>query len=338
MTSDLRTARRSDGPAAAAVAHPNIALVKYWGKSTLPGNVPAVPSLSITLDGLETRTRVSFDSGLSADALVMNDVPQPPDSDTTRRVSACLDQLRSLTGSRLHARVETGNDFPTGAGLASSASGFAALVVAADAALQSGLDQATLSRLARAASASAARSLIGGFATLAAADTDPNPAARQLAPSRHWPLAVIVAICAEGSKAVGSSEGMRSSALTSPFYDRWIETSGPDLERASRAVEQRDFPELAQVAEASCLKMHAVMQTTRPALLYWNAATLNVLERVRTLQGDGLQLFFTMDAGPQVKLVCAPGDAGQVAAALAEVPGVSRLLHCGLGEGARVVA
>ena len=336
MTSTVRDASTDACCGAQAIAHPNIALVKYWGKSELPGNVPAVPSLSITLDNLCTRTRVLFDPALDADQVCMNDTALPAHAAATQRISESLDAFRALARCSLHARVNTCNNFPTGAGLASSASGFAALAVAADAALNTGLDRSTLSRMARRASASAGRSLLGGFATLADAATAADPAAEPLAPAAHWPLEVVVAVCQEGTKQVGSSAGMRASALTSPFYGRWLETAPADLATATRSVLERDFKTLTQVAEASCLKMHAVMQSTRPALLYWNAATMNVLQQIRALQQGGVQVFFTMDAGPQVKAVCIPADAPQVATALAEVPGVSRILRCGLGEGARV--
>lgn len=329
---------REELSATTAIAHPNIALVKYWGKAPLPGNVPAVPSLSVTLQQLATTTRLRLDPALDADQLTLNGIRQAASAATRVRVQQCLDYMRELAGCRQFAHVDTDNDFPTGAGLASSASGFAALVVAADQAMGARLDQPDLSRLARRASASAARSLAGGFVTLAAGDQDPDPAALQLASADHWPLEVVIAVCTEAPKTVGSSEGMRSSALTSPFYRDWCRTAEDDQTRALRAVRERDFTALAEVAETSCLKMHAVMQTSRPALLYWNAATMNALQKIRELQRDGIQVFFTMDAGPQVKAVCPPDQASAVAGALASTAGVQRVLRSGLGEGARVLS
>lgn len=320
-----------------ALAHPNIALVKYWGKADPTLNVPAVPSVSITLDALVTETRVRFDGSLAADSISLNGEELPSASGQARRISACLDALRSQASTQLRARVETRNDFPTGAGLASSASGFAALVVAAAAALQLELTPAAASKIARAASASAARSLFGGFAELPAGRAGEDVAARSLAAAEHWPLEVAVAICAEGPKAVGSTRGMIDSAATSPFYGTWVETAAADAAAARTAISQRDFAALAAVSEASCLKMHAVMQTTCPALLYWNAATMATLERIRSLQQAGTEVFFTMDAGPQVKAVCTPGACREVAEALESVPGVSRVLTSGLGGPARLV-
>ncbi len=320
-----------------AAAHPNIALIKYWGKADAILNVPAVSSVSITLDALATETHVRFDGMLPADSLCLNGNTLAPTSNQARRITACLDALRALAGTGLRARVETHNDFPTAAGLASSASGFAALVVAASAALKLDLSPTTASKIARAASASAARSLFGGFAELPAGAAGEDVAAVGLASAEHWPLEVAVAICAEGPKAVGSTQGMIDSAATSPFYPAWVETAAADAAAARTAISERDFPTLASLSESSCLKMHAVMQTTRPALLYWNAATMAALQRIRHMQQDGIEVFFTMDAGPQVKAVCAPGAGGEVAAALASVPGVSRVLTSGLGGPARVI-
>lgn len=331
---------RTVGPAlpTIAIAHPNIALVKYWGKADATMNVPAVPSVSITLDALATETHVRFDASLAADSLCLNGHQLAPTSSQARRITGCLDALRKLAGTPLHARVESRNDFPTGAGLASSASGFAALVVAAAGALKLELSPTDASKIARAASASAARSLFGGFAELPAGAAGEDVAAFGLASAEYWPLEVAVAICAEGAKAVGSTQGMVDSAATSPFYAAWVEGADADAAAARSAIGARDFQRLASVSEASCLKMHAVMQTTRPALLYWNAATLATLERIRNLQRSGINVFFTMDAGPQVKAVCAPGAAGEVAAALVSVPGVSRVLTSGLGGPARLMS
>lgn len=320
-----------------AIAHPNIALVKYWGKADADLNVPAVPSVSVTLDALSTTTRIRFDPNASCDRIELDGSPLPASSSQSRRITACLDHLRQLAGSHTRAVVHSHNDFPTGAGLASSASGFAALVVAAAAALELNLTASDASRLARRSSASAGRSLFGGFAELPAGGIGEDVAASPLAEASHWPLEVVVAICAEGPKPVGSTRGMLDSAASSPYYPAWVETAVDDARIARTAIANRHFAELATVAEASCLKMHAVMHTTRPPLIYWNAATMAVLEQVRQLQQERVEVFFTMDAGPQVKAICAPGSADRVAAQLAAVPGVHRILRSGLGGPARVL-
>jgi diphosphomevalonate decarboxylase len=320
---------------ATAVAHPNIALVKYWGKADAAQNLPAVGSLSITVEGLATTTTVRFDTALDADRFRLAGREEPA---MARRVSACLDELRRRAGSSLHAAVESGNDFPTAAGLASSASGFAALVVAADAALGAGLPRPELAELARRASGSAPRSLYGGFVELALADSGRRTECRQLLEPAAWPLAVAVAVTARGPKAVGSTAGMLASERSSPYYAAWVASSPADLAAARAAVAARDFEALAAVSEASCLAMHGVMLATRPGLVYWNGTTVACIHLVRGLRAAGVPVFFTIDAGPQLKAVCPPAALARVRHELAAVPGVERVLEGRLGEGARVVA
>jgi diphosphomevalonate decarboxylase len=321
---------------ATAIAHPNIALVKYWGKADIEGNMPAVNSLSITLDGLTTTTTVTFDPRLDRDTFLLAGREAPK---MAERVSACLDRMRSRADEREFARVESDNDFPTAAGLASSASGFAALVVAADAALATEIERAELADLARQASGSAARSLYGGFAEIELTDSDgvSEATTRQILSHDAWPLQVVVAVTEAGPKDVGSTEGMVRTEQTSPYYGAWVASSRADLEEARTAVAQRDFSRLAEISESSCLKMHAVMLSARPGLVYWNGATVEGIRVVRKLRGEGVPVFFTIDAGPQLKAVCLPEAHHRVAQELARIPGVDRLIESGLGEGARVV-
>jgi len=318
---------------ASAMAHPNVALIKYWGKRESQTNLPAVGSLSVTLGALRTETTVSFDAALSADLLVLNGVEQPTEQP---RLTACMDALRSLAGLVLYARVESENDFPTGAGLASSASGYAALVTAAAAALGIDAHDPRLSDIARIGSGSAPRSLIGGMALLRNAG-DGTRCEQVIAPE-DWALSVIAAVTTEAPKTTTSRDGMEQSRRTSPYYDAWIATHENDLDLALGYVRERDFMALAELAEHNCLKMHSVMMTTRPPLFYWSPATLAVMHRVVEMRDAGIPVFFTVDAGPQVKAVCETGVAAAVAAELAAVPGVLRLISGELGYAARVVA
>lgn len=318
---------------AASIAHPNVALIKYWGKRAGPGNLPATGSLSIVLGGLATRTVVTFSADLPADATLING---REDGEATGRATACLDILRELAGVGWRARVESQNDFPTGAGLASSASGFAALVTAAAGALGLSLSQARLAEIARLGSGSAARSLAGGFVLLR--NDGDTTACEQIATPADWPLAVAVAVTATGPKAVGSREGMALSATTSPYYPAWVASHADDLAQAVAAVRARDFPRLAELAEYSCLKMHGVMLSSRPGLVYWLPATVACMHRVRSLRAAGVPVFFTIDAGPQVKAVCTAAALPEVVGALAAVPGVVQVLESPLGEGARLLS
>lgn len=314
---------------AIAQAQPNIALIKYWGKRDVERNLPAVGSLSITLESLWTRTAVEFSQDLQADEFTLNGEPQ---HGMTARVSKCLDSLPVFTDRRPAARVTSECNFPVAAGLASSASAFAALVQAGCAAAGANLDRQSLARLAGQASGSAARSLYGGIVELEAGDEQIT--LRQLCRPDDWPLRVVVAVTEPGPKPVSSGDAMRRSAETSPFYGRWVEQQEDDLDVARTAVEARDFATLGAIAEHNCLKMHSVMWSSRPPMVYWNSATMACMEAVRRLQRAGEAVFFTIDAGPQLKAVCLPASEDAVAAALQDVPGVSTIMRSSLGPGA----
>ena len=319
---------------ATAIAHPNIALIKYWGKADVEQNLPAVGSLSITLDGLSTTTRVSFNPAQTSDRFVFAGRVVPA---MLSRVSACLDDLRRRVEVTTRAVVESENNFPTAAGLASSASGFAALVVAADAALGAALPRAELAELARRASGSAARSIFGGFVELNLVDFGRRTQTQQLLEPSVWPLRVAVAVTEIGPKAVGSTEGMVRTERTSPYYPAWVTSSPADLGEARTAVQRRNFDALAEISESSCLKMHGLMMAARPGLIYWNGATVECIRVVRRLRATGTPVFFTVDAGPQVKAICLPEALEQVQSELSAVPGVEGVMTCGLGRGARMI-
>ena len=315
---------------ATARAQPNIALIKYWGKRDVERNLPAVGSISITLDALYTETTVDFGASLDEDILTING------EDNERglgRVRRCLDSLAG-TG-RARARVTSEGNFPVAAGLASSASGFSALVVAASAALKQEKSVDELAALAGMASGSAARSLYGGFVELA--NTEKSIDVSTIRDADSWPLKVVIAITTTASKPVSSTEAMERSRQTSPFYERWVSDQPADLDLARQAIDDRDIEKLGAVSEHNCLKMHSVMWASRPPAMYWNAATLECVSTVRALRAEGLGVFFTIDAGPQVKAVCLPENEARVIDALSATPGVAEVRSTGLGAGARQV-
>jgi len=249
------------------------------------------------------------------------------------RVSRALDRI--VGEDRDRALIISQSNFPIAAGLASSASAFAALTVAARAAVGLGGEELALARLAGAVSGSAARSLYGGIVEL-----EPGPEEidiRQLRGPAEWPLEVVVAVTRTGAKPVSSGDAMIISAATSPFYGRWVDQQGGDLDEAREAVARRDFDRLATVAEHNCLKMHSVMWTSRPPIVYWNDVTLACMEAVRELCSSGVPVFFTIDAGPQVKAVCTSDSLDVVRTTLAGVSGVQDIMTSGLGAGARLI-
>jgi len=327
----------SEARAATAVAGTNIALVKYWGKRDAALNLPAAGSLSLTLEGLGTRTTVRFSDDLDADRLVLAGTPADPRA--TARVSAFLDRVRARASARARAEVVTANDMPTASGLASSASGFAALAVAATRAAGLALSPAELSELARLGSGSAARSIFGGLVEMARGErADGRDAVAAPVAGGDWPdLRLVVAVTSEGAKSVGSTEAMERTARTSPYYAAWLASVPGDLADARAAIAARDLPRLGAVAERSALRMHASALAADPGILYWNAATVAAMETVKALRARGCAAFFTIDAGPHVKVLCAYADAATVDQALLRTPGVLRTVVASPGRGAHVV-
>jgi diphosphomevalonate decarboxylase len=314
-----------------AIAHANIALAKYWGKADEARNIPAVPSLSLTLDALRTRTSVEFDPKLEDDMVVLDG--RPAREKEGRRVVRMLETVRSAAGITAKARVVSENSFPTAAGLASSASGFAALALAASAAAGLDVSLREASSLARAASVSAARSLYGGYVELPAGAEFAEP----LAAGSHFPLSMVVALTRAGEKSVGSTEGMLRTARTSPYYDAWVEQAPASCDRIRRAILDRDLESLGPAMEASALAMHASMFAADPPIVYMSPTTVAVMERVRELRASGVPAYFTMDAGPHVKVLTLPERAEDVAAALKAVQGTLNIINCGPGPGASLL-
>lgn len=321
---------------ASARARANIALAKYWGKVDDARNLPAVPSVSITLDPLVTETSVRFDAALERDSFVLGGAAAREGERV--RVTALLDRVRRESGAAAFAEVESENRFPTASGLASSASGFAALAAAARAAAGLPFDREAVSRLARSASVSAARSAFGGFVELAAnTATGDDPTAVPVAPPDHWDVRIVVAVTDEGRKSVASSDGMRRTRETSPLYAGWV-AAAPALAAEVRAgILARDLERVGAAMERSTFVFHASAMAATPPLVYMRPATLAVLERVRALrQEDRVGAWTTMDAGPHVKVLCEAADAGRVEAVLAGVPGVLRTLLASPGAGVEI--
>jgi diphosphomevalonate decarboxylase len=327
---------------ATAVAGTNIALVKYWGKRDEALNLPATGSLSLTLEGLGTRTRVAFDGGEGGRDRITLDGAQAAEK-VAARASAFLDRIRAAAGLTARATVVSENSVPTASGLASSASGFAALALAAARAAGLSLSPTELSVLARLGSGSAARSIFGGFVEMSAGtrpdgtDAAAHPLDAGQGWQQGWDVRLVVAITAVGEKALGSTAAMRRTAETSPYYRPWIESVPGDLAAARAAIAARDLPALGAVAERSALRMHASAVAADPPIVYWNPATLAAMSCVRALRARGTAAFFTIDAGPHVKVLCAARDADGVAEALAAAPGVLRTLIAAPGPGARIV-
>jgi diphosphomevalonate decarboxylase len=308
---------------ATAVANANIALVKYWGNIDQALRLPANSSLSMNLAGLTSTTTVVFDPALKTDQVILD--KNPLVGGPYQRVVSHLDRVRELAGRTEGARVVSHNNFPSGAGLASSASGFAALTLAATAAAGLNLSLAELSALARLGSGSASRSVPDGFVEWRQADRHADSYGVSIAPSDHWALADVIAIVASGHKEVGSTLG-HTLADTSPLQSARVDTTPARFAECKAALLDKDFERLAPVVELEALTMHAVMFSSTPPLMYWSPVTLQLMEAVRAWRQEGLPVAFTIDAGPNVHCLCPLENATQVEERLCVIPGVQDVI------------
>jgi diphosphomevalonate decarboxylase len=318
---------------ATAVAHPNIALIKYWGKVDEALNLPANPSLSMNLASLTTVTTVDFRPALPDDIVVVDG--QQAEGRVRDRVVAHLDRVRASASIGERARVSSRSDFPAGTGLASSASAFAALSLAATRAAGLDLGEAELSRLARLGSGSACRSVPAGF-SLWEGDTDKTSFARQVAPQEHWDLCDVIAIVSRQQKTVSSYDG-HALAPTSPFHRARLASVSKLLSAVWTGILERDLEAVGQAVEVDALAMHGVMMTSKPSLLYWLPGTVAVLRAVRSWRDAGLSIYHTMDAGPNVHCFCRAADAKEAERRLRNLECVLDVLVSGPGDGARLV-
>lgn len=318
---------------ATAVAHPNIALVKYWGKADAQLALPATGSVSMGLDVFPTTTTVTLDGGSGAgaearDAFTLNG--HVVEDGALVRVQQFLDLVRELAGSDARASVVSENTVPTGAGLASSASGFAALATAASAAYGLDLSARDLSRLARRGSGSATRSIPGGVAVWHAGDDQGSFAEPIPAP----PMAMVVVTIDAGPKPIGSREAMRRTIATSPFYPAWVTSTTETVGDMLDACAAGDFTRIGEITESNALRMHATIEGAFPPIRYLNARSVAVFDAVGELRTAGLQAYATADAGPNVVVLCQPADRSAVATALASFGDV---IESGTGPAARVL-
>lgn len=319
---------------ATARANSNIALIKYWGKRNDSLILPTNNSLSVTLDGLYTETTVEFDESLTADEFKLNEerVTGVP----FERVTKFLDLFRTYSGKEgLYAKVDSINHVPTAAGFASSASGFAALAAATAKALQLDLTEAELSRLTRQGSGSACRSIYGGFVEWekGSKEDGSDSYAVQIAPQDHWDLRIAAVVLTAQEKDVSSREGMKLTVDTSVFYDGWLASIPEDLRNIKAGIQDKDFEKVGAIAEANCLRMHATTLGAYPPFTYWQDSTLTVMQRVQALRKEGIPAYFTIDAGPNVKVLYLPEDEAKILQAIREVEAVTDIIVSKVGDG-----
>lgn len=322
---------------ATAVANANIALIKYWGKRSAQPILPQNGSISMTCDGMTTKTTVEFSDDYHEHTVIINDEEFKKDE---KDIHGHLDRIAKRAGINQHAKVVSETNFPVAAGLASSASGFAALTVAACQAAGLHPTPKELSIITRDGSGSACRSIFEGFAEWhrGVKDDGSDSYAETIASKSHWPefrmLATIVQV---KKKPVSSRGGMAQTVATCPYYKGWLDTVNDDLVAMRNAIAAKDFTKVGETAEFNALKMHATMLTTKPSIIYWIPATLEIMHEVRKMREDGVEAYFTMDAGPNVKILCLEKDVAEITTRVTGLEGVLDTIVCKPGDGARVV-
>lgn len=285
-----------------ARAHTNIALIKYWGKADETYIIPMNNSLSVTLDRFYTETKVTFDESYTKDTLILNG--EVVEENEAIKISKFMDIVREIGGTSAHAYIESDNYVPTAAGLASSASAYAALAAACDKALNLGLTGKALSRLARRGSGSASRSIYGGFVEWEKGHDDETSYSFPVE-ADNWEndLAMIFVVINNKSKKVSSRTGMSHTRDTSRFYQYWLDHVDEDISAVKHAINQKDFKQLGEVIEANGLRMHATNLGAQPPFTYMVDDSYLVMDIVHQCREAGYPCYFTMDAGPNVKIL-----------------------------------
>lgn len=307
---------------ATAVAPSNIAFIKYWGRKDEVLRLPENGSLSMNLSGLQTTTTVEFSPEYKNDLIEINGIKESKEGN---RAIRHLDRVRELAHIPLFAKVVSKNNFPIGTGLSSSASGFAALTVAASVAAGLRLSEKDLSILARQGSGSACRSIPDGFVEWVDGDTSDTSYSKSLYPTNYWDLVDVVAVVSEGRKDVATSDGQKLIG-SSPFFAVRKTHIAEKLELAKNLLFEKNFPKFGELIEAEALELHAIMLTSRPSLIYWTPGTLLIMKLTKKWRREGIPVYFTINTGQDIHLICEKGTVGLVKDKLSEIPEVKDII------------
>lgn len=313
-------------------AHTNIALIKYWGKRDDVLFLPMNSSLSLTLDAFYTDTKVTISSHFKQDNFYLNGVKQSEEE--TIKIRRFLDLFRDRANLSNFMTIESYNHVPTAAGLASSASAYAALAGALNQATGLNLDTQTLSTLARQGSGSATRSLYGGFVEWnKGIASDSNSSHAIPIDPADWDIAMIVIAINKEKKKLSSRVGMKQTVETSPFYPAWVESAEKDIHDIKDAIQRKDFISLGEITEANGMKMHGTMLGATPPISYWEPDSVKAIQLVQTIREEGLPCYVTMDAGPNVKVLCKESQMNHILAKLRPHFREDQLISSTVGKG-----
>ncbi|MBI4065059.1 diphosphomevalonate decarboxylase [Candidatus Gottesmanbacteria bacterium] len=336
---------------ATAIAPANIAFIKYWGKADNALRLPLNASISMNLSECTTTTTVEFSQDYTQDYIeflfhetyknkLEHDFVGFDKKDFSekekQRVVKLLDRMKALVKSNLYAKVVTKNSFPKSAGVASSASGFAALTVASARALDLKLSEKELTALARIGSGSACRSIPDGFVMWMKGNTSRSSYAYSLYPQEHWDLRDILLVTDTSQKKIATTKGM-DKIRTSPFWGRRLRDMPDKIKMVKKALAKKDFRMLGEVIEEEAINMHAVMMTQKPPLFYWNGVTMSSIQAVQKWRSEGIAVYFTIDAGPTVHLICEGKDEQMVLKRCTLLQGIKQIIVNKPSKGTQVV-
>jgi len=313
-----------------AIAHPNFALIKYWGKADAISNKPAMSSISLTVDSLSSITNISINKGSAENIWLLNGNEQ----NDLARIDPVLQYLNNISRNNYGCVIKSENNFPTAAGLASSASGIASLVIAYNRFFKLDMSLDHLVEASMIGSGSAPRSLLSGFVIL---NVEGQVTSQTILEPDEWPLSIIICITDEKEKIISSREGMEISRNTSPLYQSWLDSNKKDIQIAKSAIAEKNLGRLGEVTEKNCYLMHEVMKTSSPKINYMSKSTYKCIKEIKAIREGGTDLFFTVDAGPQVKIVCKPEDKDLVKTNFSNKPYVKKIVQANIGFGARVI-
>ena len=319
---------------ATALVHPNIALVKYWGKRDIVLNLPENGSISVNLGGLETKTTFEF-GDFDTDVININN----EDFSKDLKLIYHIERIKKFTGIMKKVKIFSESNFPKSAGIASSASGLAALTISGCAAASKELSEKELTILSRQGSGSSARSIPEGFVELYKGENSDGSDcfAESIFSKDHWKeFRIIVAIVSDKEKKTSSTKGMEK-ASNSDFYKTWLDNIKNDRDDIFNAIKNKDIIKLGEVAENNAIKMHSIMMTSKPSIFYWVPNTLEIINSVKKLRDDGIDCYFTIDAGPQVKILCLEKNVNKVLSNLENTGVVKKTVVCVPGSAGKII-
>lgn len=316
-----------------AIAPSNIAFTKYWGRKDESLRLPANGSISMCLSNLLTTTTVEFSENYTKDELILNG--KTPKEEETERVIKHLDRIRKLANLNQKAKVVSNNNFPIAVGLSSAASGFAALTLAAAKAAGLNLSEKQLSILARQASGSACRSIPAGFVEWLDGNTSETSYAKQIFPASYWKIADVVVVVSTARKEVSSSQG-HAAAKSSPFMAVRLGRMKEKNNRVRKLIKEKNLTSLGELIEQEALELHTIMLTQYPPLIYWTPGTLTIMKLVSSWRAEGIPVYFTINTGQNIHLICEQKDAKKVEGELRQLDFVKEIIINTPGEGARL--